>query len=363
MTRPKSSFWQGQRVLLTGHTGFKGGWAALWLKQAGAIVTGLALPPHVGPTLFDLAHVGGDVDHRIADLRDPEAVRAVVAAANPEVVLHFGAQALVRRGVREPVETFATNVLGTAHLLDALRSAKRLRAILVVTTDKVYQNDGHLGRFFTESDRLGGSDPYAASKAAAELAVSSFARTYFAERGVAVATARGGNVVGGGDFGDDRLIPDIVRAVRAGTPVYLRHPAATRPWQHVLDCLSGYFGYAEALASGANLPVALNFGPGHSDEIRVRVVAEAMLQALNAQTGWIAGHDGDAHEAVALALDSSLARSILGWSDRLGGRLAVRWTADLYKAYHEGTDMRAVTLGQLDAYRALADAPTAGAMS
>ena len=239
--RPDADFWRGREVLLTGHTGFKGGWAAIWLHRMGAKVTGLSLAPDQTPSLYDLARVGELTDSRIVDLRDRAAVAEVVGSKPFDMVLHLAAQPIVRTSIEDPIGTFASNVMGTAHLLDALR-AKTPQAVLCITSDKVYANH-ETGKAFVEADALGGKDPYSASKAASEIAVHSFARSYFDKAGVPVATARGGNVIGGGDFSRDRLVSDIVRAVRAGQVLTLRHPESTRPWQHVLDCVAGYLVY------------------------------------------------------------------------------------------------------------------------
>jgi CDP-glucose 4,6-dehydratase len=351
-----TDFWRGRRVLLTGHTGFKGGWAARWLARRGAEVTGLALAPDTEPNLWTLAAVAGTVNSHIADLRDAAAVAAVVEAASPELVLHMAAQPLVRRSYAAPAATFATNVMGTVHLLEALRTAPNLKAALIVTSDKVYDNR-EAGNAFVEDDRLGGHDPYSASKAAAEIAVSSYGRAFFEARGVRLATARGGNVIGGGDFAEDRLVPDIWRAAKAGTPLALRHPEATRPWQHVLDCLGGYLAYLEALATGREVPAALNFGPASDGTaVPVRVIAEAMQTALGGTAPWHPVPAGEApREMTALALDPGLARRTLGWSGQLHMTEAIRWTADWYRALAQGNDMAAVTDAQIAAYEKLGE--------
>jgi len=259
---PRAAFWRGRRVLLTGHTGFKGGWTALWLGRLGARTTGFALAPDTTPALFDLASVERDLDSRIGDLRAPEAVRAAVRAADPQIVLHLAAQPLVRRAIAEPIATLAANAMGTAHLLDALRDCARLERIVVVTSDKVYANR-ESGEAFDEDAPLGGKDPYSASKAATEVIARAFAETYFKPKGVTLVTARGGNVIGGGDFAEDRIAPDILRAWQQRRRPMLRMPEATRPWQHALDCVAGYLLYAEAV--GADVPSALNFGPDAID--------------------------------------------------------------------------------------------------
>ena len=347
-----AAFWAGQRVLLTGHTGFKGSWAGLWLERLGAEVHGLALAPDHVPDLYaPLAPFAGATS-TIADINDVDAVRAAVAAARPTLVLHMAAQPLVRRSYAEPLLTFATNVTGTAHLLDALRGAPDLLAVLVVTTDKVYRNDGS-GRRFVESDPLGGHDPYSASKAGTELVTAAYADSYFTKAGVAVATARGGNVVGGGDWSADRLVPDVWRALHSGVPLQLRYPQATRPWQHVLDCLSGYFAYLEALASRAGLPRALNFGPAADDApVTVAQVADTVAAALGNGTGWVQAPGDHPAEAPALALDAGAAMAALGWRPRLDAREALEWSADWYRGYDAGVAPRTLCLDQLDAYEA-----------
>lgn len=348
-TLPDPKFWAGKHVLLTGHTGFKGAWAALWLRAMGAEVTGFSLEPETNPALSVMANIGADMTSLIGDLRDREAVRSAVRTAKPEIVLHMAAQPIVRRAIADPVETIGANVLGTAHLLDALRDAEGLKAVLVITSDKVYAND-ELGRPFAEGDRLGGKDPYSASKAAAEMVAQSFRETYFAKAGVALATARGGNVVGGGDYAADRIIPDIVRAVEAGEPLVVRMPQATRPWQHVLDCLAGYFVFAERLAGGDEVPLALNFGPEPGMDATVGALAEAMLAALDSRRGWQHRPVPGSIEMKALAVDAALARATLGWRDRLAGESLIDWTAAWYRAVREGGDARAVTLDQIAAY-------------
>ncbi len=350
---PNPAFWAGKRVLLTGHTGLKGGWAALWLAAMGAKITGFALAPDTEPSLFQLADVGSGVKSVIGDLRDEQAVRAAVDAADPEIVLHLAAQPLVRRSIVQPIETFATNIQGTAHLLNALRERKVLKAILVVTSDKVYLNDQQ-GRPFVEGDELGGKDPYAASKAATEIVTRSFAASYFDKANVPVATARAGNIIGGGDFAEDRLVPDIVRAIQKKQRLVLRHPEATRPWQHVLDCVTGYLLYAEALAQNRDTPRALNFGPQAENlNVSVAELAKAMLPALGAEATWDHVPVPGSIEMKALSLDSALARKHLNWTDRLGGALGVTWTADWYRAHAAGSDMRTLTRRQIADYQKL----------
>ncbi len=352
MTRPNPAFWSGKRVLLTGHTGFKGSWAAIWLSALGAKVTGLALAPDQTPALFDLAGVAELVDSRIVDLRDQAAVERALNDETFDLVLHMAAQPIVRTSIEDPVATFAANVLGTAHLLQALRVQSALRAVLVITSDKVYANNEQ-GRAFQESDALGGKDPYSASKAAAEIVTQSFARSFFDKAGVPVATARGGNVIGGGDYSRDRLVADIVRAGQAQGVTVLRHPEATRPWQHVLDCVAGYLVYLERLASDPAAPRALNFGPKPGGaEVTVGELATRATQALGAKP-WRHEPDPNSLEAKALGIDASLARQVLGFESRLDAPAAVEWTMDWYRAQAEGAEALTLAQDQIKRYESL----------
>jgi CDP-glucose 4,6-dehydratase len=342
-------FWAGKRVLLTGHTGFKGSWAAIWLTRLGAEVTGLALPPEQEPSLFELARVGERITSRIVDLREADAVAGAVRGQGFDLVLHMAAQPIVRTAVEEPVATFATNVMGTAHLLQALRGEAGLKAVLAITSDKVYAN-AETGRAFVETDALGGKDPYSASKAATEMVVQSFARSYFEADGVPVATARGGNVIGGGDFSRDRLVADIVRAVQAGEAVVLRHPEATRPWQHVLDCLAGYFRHLEALATDPAAPRALNFGPKPGGAaVTVGELATLGVEALGGKP-WRHEPDPASLEAKSLAIDASLARRTIGFESRLDAREAVALTMDWHRRQVAGEDALSLCLEQIEGY-------------
>lgn len=342
-------FWRGKRVLLTGHTGFKGAWAAIWLSRMGAQVTGLALPPDQKPSLFELAGVARGIDSRLVDLRDAAAVRRVVDSRPYDLVLHMAAQPIVRAAIEDPVATYATNVMGTAHLLQALRDQPKLKAVLVVTTDKVYAN-AETGRAFAEDDALGGKDPYSASKAAAELVTASFAKSYFERAGVPVATARGGNVIGGGDFSRDRLVADIVRAARAGETVVLRHPEATRPWQHVLDCVAGYFTYLQALAERPDAPRALNFGPRPGGaEVTVGELASLGVAALGARP-WRHDPDPNSLEAKALAIDATRAGEALGFHSRLDAPAAVAQTMDWYRRQAAGEAALDLCLEEIEGY-------------
>jgi CDP-glucose 4,6-dehydratase len=342
-------FWAGKRVLLTGHTGFKGAWASIWLTHMGAQVTGLALPPDQTPALFDLASLAGRVQSRFVDLRDPAALDAALEGQVFDLVLHMAAQPIVRTSVEDPIGTFATNVMGTAHLLQSLRRQPALQAVLAITSDKVYaNNDG--GRAFREGDPLGGKDPYSASKAAAEIVIQSFSKSFF--QGVPVGSSRGGNVIGGGDFSRDRLVADIVRAVQAGESVTLRHPEATRPWQHVLDCLAGYFAHLEALATRPDAPRALNFGPKPGGaEVTVGELATLGVEALGGQP-WRHEPDPKSLEAKSLAIDASLAKAALGFESRIEAPEAVALTMDWYRRQANGEDALALCLEQIEGYEA-----------
>ena len=340
-------FWAGKRILLTGHTGFKGSWAAIWLSHLGVEVTGLALPPDQTPALFSLAGVERQVTSRFVDLRNPDAVGVALGGHAFDLVLHMAAQPIVRTSIEDPIGTFETNIMGTAHLLQALRGQSALQAVLAITSDKVYANS-ETGRAFAEGDNLGGKDPYSASKAAAEIVVQSFAKSYFQD--VPVATARGGNVIGGGDFSRDRLVADIVRAARGGAQVVLRHPEATRPWQHVLDCLAGYFRYVEALAADPATPRALNFGPKPGGaEVSVGQLATLGVEALGGQ-GWRHEPDPASLEARNLAIDASLARKALGFESRLEAPEAVALTMDWYRRQAAGEDALSLCLEQIEGY-------------
>ena len=281
-----SAFWQGRRVLLTGHTGFKGAWMSVWLRALGAHTTGLALAPATTPNLWSL--VGGGTRSVIGDITDAALVRDVVEEVKPQVVIHMAAQALVRDSYRDPLRTYATNVLGTANLLQACRDIRDLHCVLVVTSDKVYESDGS-GRAFAESDRLGGSDPYSGSKACAELVTLSFRKSFYGAD-APIATARAGNVIGGGDWSAERLIPDCVRALAAGTPVSLRYPHAVRPWQHVLEPLSGYLALLQALMEfPQSAPRAINFGPAAAESCTVLRGRRESISARDsaANLGWV----------------------------------------------------------------------------
>jgi CDP-glucose 4,6-dehydratase len=345
-----TTWWRGRRVWITGHTGFKGGWLALALAQAGARVWGFALPPDTSPNLFALADVGGSVASQLGDIRDRAAVQAAARVAEPEIVFHMAAQPLVRAAHADPVGTWATNVMGTVHVLDALAELKCARAVVVVTTDKVYDNR-EWAWAYRETDRLGGREAYGASKAATELVAASY-RDRLASQGTAMMTVRAGNVIGGGDWSADRLIPDAVRAWSAGQPLVVRNPLAVRPWQHVLDCLTGYGLLARALADGNAPPAtpALNFGPDGRDARRVQDVINLMQAAWPGHAGWQQDSASHPYEARLLEVDSSLARTTLGWQPRWGVDTAIARTAHWYRTVLSGSDARAATHADLEAH-------------
>ena len=349
------AFWHGRRVLVTGHTGFKGGWLALWLQGSGAKVSGFALPQPTNPSLFEVARVAEGMDSRFANLRDAQQVLAAVRAADPEIVFHLAAQPLVRQSYADPVETYATNVMGTVHLLEAVRGLSGVRAVVIVTSDKCYENREWVWGY-RENEPMGGFDPYSSSKACVELVTAAYRNSFFpvarhAEHGVAIATARAGNVIGGGDWAADRLVPDCLRAVEAGTPVRLRSPDAVRPWQHVLDPLAGYLALAERLhVEGPAFAEAWNFGPADDDARPVRWVVEQLVSGWGGGASWDFDPAPQPHEANYLKLDCSKTRSRLGWHPRWPLSGALEKTCAWHKAFSIGANMREFTLAQIREY-------------
>lgn len=341
----QASFWHGKTVLLTGHTGFKGSWLAIWLKQLGANVVGVALAPNSTPNLFSEASTALGLDSRLLDIRDCDALARQVKQINPDVVFHLAAQALVREGYASPVATYATNVMGTVNLLDALRHCSRVRTIVAVTTDKVYHNR-EWPHPYRESDALGGHDPYSASKAACEMAIKSYRSSFFAARNVALSSARAGNVIGGGDWSADRLLPDATRAWADGLPVNIRRPSAVRPWQHVLEPLHAYLTLARRTWQQPELAGAYNFGPQLQDTVSVRQVMQ-LAQPLwpGAQLSFDEAPTGP-HEAGMLSLDASKANAILGITPRWGLPEAVSRTISWYADHCQGAN--AVSLCERD---------------
>lgn len=349
-------FWAGKRVFVTGHTGFKGSWLALWLSSLGAEVTGYALEPSGDPSLWRLLGLDGKVESHRADIRDLPELTRVVRDARPDIVFHLAAQSLVRLSYEDPVGTYATNVMGTVHLLEAVRQTPGVRAVVNVTSDKCYENREWVWGY-RESDPMGGHDPYSSSKGCAELVAAAYRSSFFENnaRKVALASARAGNVIGGGDWAADRLVPDFVRSTLGGSPVRIRNPAAIRPWQHVLEPLYGYLLLAERLwADGDAYAGGWNFGPAEVDAAAVGTVISSLVSLWGASARWSADEGLHPHEASFLKLDSSKARSLLHWKPCLGLPTALAWTVDWYKSHAAQGDVLALCLSQIKRYEELA---------
>lgn len=340
--------YSGKRVLVTGHTGFKGAWLCAWLERLGAKTTGYALAPE-SRSLFRQARIGDRMDSREGDVRDLDELRRTVREAEPQIVFHMAAQSLVRPSYDFPVETFATNVMGTAHLLEAVRDAPSVKAVVSVTSDKCYENDGRAAPF-RETDAMGGHDPYSASKGCAELVTSAYARSFFDNSSCTVASARAGNVIGGGDWAEDRLVPDLMRATFSGQPAMVRNPAAVRPWQHVLDVLAGYLIIGGGLLGGRReMAEAWNLGPASDAGVSVQDLLDAIRAQLPQLKVEIRPDDSGRHESVLLQLDSAKAMTRLGWRPRWESEMLER-TIAWYRAFYESG--RVISNDQLDAYQA-----------
>lgn len=348
---PSADFWRDKRVLLTGHTGFKGSWLAICLHELGAEVHGLALAPPTTPSMYDCAGVANLLGSDIrADIRDAEAVAKSVQRLQPDIVLHLAAQPLVRASYQAPAETYAINVMGTLHVLEAIRRTGSVKAVVVVTTDKCYENREWPWPY-REIEALGGHDPYSSSKACAEILLASYRRSYFADAGIAVATARAGNVIGGGDWAQDRLLPDFLRAIEAGQALGVRSPGAIRPWQHVLEPLHGYLLLAERLfKDGQTFADAWNFGPADHDCRSVGWIADTLCE-LDVRASWERNDTLQPHEAGLLKLDSSKAIARLSWQPRWDLRKALQHTLDWHHAWCRGDDLQTVCQQQITAYR------------
>ena len=350
------AFWRGRRVLVTGHTGFKGGWLCLWLQQLGADVTGYALAPNTSPNLFEAAAVAEGLRQSVlADIRDLDRLCEVLRSARPEVVIHMAAQPLVRASYEDPIETYSVNVLGTVTLLEAIRRSGGVRSVVSVTSDKCYENKEWL-RGYRETDPMGGFDPYSSSKGCAELVTAAMRNSFFnpaswSEHKVAVASARAGNVIGGGDWAEDRLVPDLVRAFAAGRPAAVRRPEAVRPWQHVLAPLSGYLVLAQRLIEdGPACAEGWNFGPDESDAKEVGWLANRMSELWGEGARFEGDRGAHPHEATFLKLDCSKARARLGWRPRWHLDRALAETITWYRGYYGAADVRALSVGQIEAY-------------
>ncbi|WP_129128413.1 CDP-glucose 4,6-dehydratase [Geomonas oryzae] len=350
-------FFRGRRILVTGHTGFKGSWLSLWLHMLGAQVTGYALSPPTNPSLFDLAGVAGLVHSVTGDVRDQAALSAAVKAAAPEIVIHMAAQPLVRESYLNPVDTYSTNVMGTVHILEAVRKSQGVKAVLNVTTDKCYENrEWPWG--YRENEPMGGYDPYSSSKGCSELVTAAYRNSYFnearyADHGVALASARAGNVIGGGDWAADRLIPDCVAALLKNQPVRIRNPHAIRPWQHVLEPLSGYLALAQRLyQDGPRFVGAWNFGPGDDDAREVEWIVQRMCSRWQGDAHYVVDQGEHPHEAHYLKLDCSKAKAKLGWRPRWSLETTLDKIVDWTLAYQRGDDLREICLEQISAYTA-----------
>jgi CDP-glucose 4,6-dehydratase len=352
------SFWRGKKVFVTGHTGFKGGWLSIWLQQLGSDVTGFALQPSTSPSLFEVAKVAQGMTSVIGDIRDIVLLTNTLRQVAPDIVIHMAAQPLVRRSYADPVETYLTNVMGTVHLFEAVRQTPSVRAVVNVTTDKCYDNKEWVWGY-RETDHMGGFDPYSSSKACAELITAAYRNSFFnrdtySEHQLALASARAGNVIGGGDWADDRLIPDILRAIEAGQSVNIRNPQSTRPWQHVLEPLCGYLMLAEKLyIQGQVFAQAFNFGPADDDAKPVQLIAEQLTRRWGKSATWTLDQANHPHEANYLKLDCSKAHSLLNWHPRWDLSMALTAIVSWHKAYLSGEDMRVITEAQLASFQML----------
>ena len=349
------TFWESKRVLVTGHTGFKGGWLSLWLQSLGANVVGYALSPPTKPNLFELAHVSEGMTSIRGDVRDLEHLRTVIMEQGPEIVIHMAAQPLVRYSYFNPVETYATNIMGTVHILEAVRSSKGVRVIVCITSDKCYENREWVWGY-READPMGGQDPYSSSKGCAELVISAYRNSFFSldeyqHHGVALASARAGNVIGGADWAEDRLVPDIMRAIIEDRPVVIRNPDAIRPWQHVLEPLNGYLCLAEKLwERGKEFAQGWNFGPNDADVKPVSWVVEQLTSLWGENARWKLDSVQHPHEATVLELDCSKAKKLLGWSPKLDLSTALEWVVEWYRGYQDNENMRHLTEAQIARY-------------
>lgn len=344
------SFWNNKKVFITGHTGFKGGWLSLWLQELGAEVHGYALNPPTTPNLFEVANVeAGMKSSTIADIRDADALRLAINKVEPEVIFHLAAQPLVRYSYKAPVETYAVNVMGTVNLLESVRHTPSVKAVVNITTDKCYENKEWLWPY-RETEPMGGYDPYSSSKACSELVTAAFRQSFFSESGVGVASARAGNVIGGGDWAQDRLIPDFLKAFDTDQPVIIRAPDSIRPWQHVIEPLNGYLMLAERLyLEGESFAGAWNFGPSEQDERTVGWIVQHLVNSVSGAS-WRIDASQHVHEARHLKLDSSKARTLLGWQPRWSLDIALDKIVEWHQKWHASDDMRASCIQQINAY-------------
>ncbi len=350
-------FWRGRRVFVTGHTGFKGSWLCLWLDRLGAKVTGYALPPPTDPSLFELASITDVIDHHTGDVRDLSSLETALAASNAEVVIHMAAQSLVRLSYAEPVETFSTNVMGTVNILEAVRRVPSVRAVVVVTSDKCYFNEEWVWGY-REDSRLGGHDPYSGSKGAAELVVTAYQNSFFDKVRnpdlASVGSARAGNVIGGGDWALDRLVPDIMRSLLRDQPTVIRNPQATRPWQHVLEPLHGYLMLAERLyADRHTFASGWNFGPPEESERTVGWIIAKLYDLWGARFDWVRDNHLGPPECTFLKLDASKAHAYLGWRPKLDLETTLEWIVEWFQRYRRGDDAREIVINEIERFMAI----------
>lgn len=344
-------FWSGKRVLVTGHTGFKGAWLCIWLRELGALVSGFSLKPTTSPALYDLAKVGETISSHIGDIRSESAVRQVIRAEEPEIVIHMAAQPLVQASYADPVSTYATNVMGTVHVLEATREVGSVKGVINVTSDKCYENREWVWAY-RESDAMGGYDPYSSSKGCAELVTSAYRRSFLSDAGIALASARSGNVIGGGDWSAGRIVPDLLRAVETGESVDIRNPEAIRPWQHVLEPLAGYIILAQKLlADESRYADAWNFGPSEDSAIPVQELARRLLNLLESEVGWQSSTQTSPHESQLLRLDNSKARHGLGWEPLWSVDDTLEKVAEWYRGWRRKVGSESLCIGQIDAYQ------------
>jgi CDP-glucose 4,6-dehydratase len=347
-------FWRDRRVFLTGHTGFKGAWASLMLNALGAKVCGVALAPEAGPNIYELAQLADRIESHVLDIRDGDRLKGVVSSFKPDIIIHMAAQSLVRASYASPVETYETNVMGTINVLEAARGISSVGAIVVVSSDKCYLNREWLWPY-REDEALGGHDPYSSSKACTEIVAASWRQSFFSDGGAAIASARAGNVIGGGDWAVDRVIPDCVRAFTKGVPVAIRNPQAVRPWQHVLEPVTGYLMLAERLIrEPAQFSEAWNFGPNEADTSTVAHVVKTLIRHWGTGANWTSPPGAHPHEAHTLRIDSTKARVRLGWRSLLPLDEAVAWTAEWYRDWASGTNVETLCGKQIEKYLSLA---------
>jgi CDP-glucose 4,6-dehydratase len=354
----ENNFWKGKKVLITGHTGFKGSWLSLWLRLKGSHIIGYALPPHTKPNLYDLAHVNEEMRSLVGDVRDLEFLQSVFSEHKPEIVFHMAAQSLVHYSYKHPVETYSTNVMGTVNVLEAIRRTDSVRVAVIITSDKCYENKEWVWGY-REHEPMGGHDPYSSSKGCAELVVSAYRSSFFppddyANHGIAVASTRAGNVIGGGDWAQDRLVPDIMTAFMESRPAMIRNPNSIRPWQHVLDPLAGYLLLAEKMwVSGQGFSQAWNFGPNDDDMVPVSKVAEYLRNLWGNGACWEMASTRNPQEAICLRLDCSKAKNMLGWSSKLNLCKALEWTVEFYRKYHRQEDITHLIRDQIQRYESI----------